>query len=39
MCMYSEVAAGGMSDHFIVEGRVKVSWKKWMRNERNKESE
>ena len=31
-------AAGGMSDHFLVEGRVKVSWKKWMRNERKQES-
>ena len=30
-------AAGGMSDHFLVEGRVKVSWKKWMRNERKQE--
>ena len=27
-------AVGGMSDHFLVEGRVKVSWKKWMRNEK-----
>ena len=25
-------AAGGISDNFLVEERVNVSWKMWMRN-------
>ena len=31
-------AASGMSDHFSVEGRIRVRWKSWRRSERRHES-